>query len=158
MNLALSATPPAHATSDASRLKAAVTYVSLSPARAGVTVAFPGEGRVWSAGPGSGKGESRGAGSVRLCPDYRHERAGRQRSQGACSPGVITGIGFIGGGAIVKQGSSVKGLVTAAGIWNAGAIGVAVGLGVANIAIILGLTNLFGLVAAEHARRSRSRR
>ncbi|WP_412549833.1 MgtC/SapB family protein [Sinorhizobium meliloti] len=59
---------------------------------------------------------------------------------------------------MVKQGSSVKGLVTAAGIWNAGAIGVAVGLGVANIAIILGLTNLFGLVAAEHARRSRSRR
>ncbi|MGH0218473.1 MgtC/SapB family protein [Sinorhizobium meliloti] len=59
--------------------------------------------------------------------------------------GVITGIGFIGGGAIVKQGSSVKGLVTAASIWNAGAIGVAVGLGAANIAIVLSLTNLLGL-------------
>ncbi|WP_327437099.1 MgtC/SapB family protein [Sinorhizobium meliloti] len=59
--------------------------------------------------------------------------------------GVITGIGFIGGGAIVKQGSSVKGLVTAASIWNAGAIGVAVGLGAANVAIVLSLTNLLGL-------------
>ncbi|RVI66057.1 MgtC/SapB family protein [Sinorhizobium meliloti] len=59
--------------------------------------------------------------------------------------GVITGIGFIGGGAIVKQGSSVKGLVTAASIWNAGAIGVAVGLGAATIAIVLSLTNLLGL-------------
>ncbi|RVK22654.1 MgtC/SapB family protein, partial [Sinorhizobium meliloti] len=59
--------------------------------------------------------------------------------------GVITGIGFIGGGAIVKQSSSVKGLVTAASIWNAGAIGVAVGLGAANIAIVLSLTNLLGL-------------
>lgn len=35
--------------------------------------------------------------------------------------------------------------MTAASIWNAGAIGVAVGLGAANIAIVLSLTNLLGL-------------
>jgi putative Mg2+ transporter-C (MgtC) family protein len=59
--------------------------------------------------------------------------------------GVITGIGFIGGGAIVKQSGSVKGLVTAASIWNAGAIGVAVGLDRANIAIVLSVVNLVSL-------------
>lgn len=59
--------------------------------------------------------------------------------------GVITGIGFIGGGAIIKHGRDVKGLVTAASIWNAGAIGVAVGLGRVNIAILLSIINLIGL-------------
>jgi putative Mg2+ transporter-C (MgtC) family protein len=59
--------------------------------------------------------------------------------------GVITGIGFIGGGAILKRGPNIKGLVTAASIWNAGAIGVAVGLGRSNIAVILSLINLISL-------------
>lgn len=59
--------------------------------------------------------------------------------------GIITGIGFIGGGAIVKQAGSVHGLVTAASIWNAGAIGAAVGLGRANIAIVLSVINIISL-------------
>jgi putative Mg2+ transporter-C (MgtC) family protein len=59
--------------------------------------------------------------------------------------GVITGIGFIGGGAILKNGGNVKGLVTAASIRNAGAIGVAVGLGRANIAVVLSVVNLLSL-------------
>jgi putative Mg2+ transporter-C (MgtC) family protein len=59
--------------------------------------------------------------------------------------GVITGNGFIGGGAILKNGGNVKGLVTAASIWNAGAIGVAVGLGRANIAVVLSVVNFLSL-------------
>jgi putative Mg2+ transporter-C (MgtC) family protein len=59
--------------------------------------------------------------------------------------GVVTGIGFIGGGAIIKHGRSVRGLVTAASIWNAGAIGVAVGLSRVNIAIVLSAINLASL-------------
>lgn len=51
--------------------------------------------------------------------------------------GIITGIGFIGGGAIVKNGSRVGGTATAAGIWIAGAIGVAVAYGRYEIAIVL---------------------
>ena len=43
--------------------------------------------------------------------------------------GLITGIGFIGGGAILKQGGSVHGTATAASLWATGAIGTAVGLG-----------------------------
>ncbi|MDZ5695835.1 MgtC/SapB family protein [Chelativorans sp. M5D2P16] len=60
--------------------------------------------------------------------------------------GVVTGIGFIGGGAILKHGTSIRGLVTAASIWNAGAIGVAVGFGRANIALVLSLVNFTSLV------------
>lgn len=59
--------------------------------------------------------------------------------------GVIAGIGFIGGGAIIKHGRDVQGLATAASIWNAGAIGGAVGFGRLNIAILLSLINLLGL-------------
>lgn len=40
--------------------------------------------------------------------------------------GLMTGIGFVGGGAILKTGSEVHGLATAASLWNAGAIGLAV--------------------------------
>jgi len=43
--------------------------------------------------------------------------------------GLITGMGFIGGGAILKHGSSVYGTATAASLWATGAIGTAVGLG-----------------------------
>ena len=55
--------------------------------------------------------------------------------------GVLSGIGFIGGGAIVKQGIDVRGLATAASIWNTGAVGVAVALQREEIAIVLSLIN-----------------
>ena len=51
--------------------------------------------------------------------------------------GVITGIGFIGGGAILKQGAMVKGTATAASLWATGAIGSAVGLGSYDVAIAI---------------------
>ena len=60
--------------------------------------------------------------------------------------GVITGIGFIGGGAIVRQGTDVRGLVTAASVWNAGAIGVAVAYSRAEIAIVLSVINIVTLL------------
>ena len=41
--------------------------------------------------------------------------------------GLMTGIGFIGGGAILKNGGRVSGTATAASIWNTGAVGLAVG-------------------------------
>jgi putative Mg2+ transporter-C (MgtC) family protein len=42
--------------------------------------------------------------------------------------GLITGIGFVGGGAIVKEGVNAHGTATAAAVWCAGAIGTAVAL------------------------------
>ncbi len=43
--------------------------------------------------------------------------------------GVMTGIGFLGGGVIVKEGITVRGLTTAASIWITAAIGITVGVG-----------------------------
>jgi putative Mg2+ transporter-C (MgtC) family protein len=61
--------------------------------------------------------------------------------------GLITGIGFVGGGAILKEGATVKGTATAASIWNAGVIGASVAMGRYEIAILLALLNLFTLRA-----------
>ena len=43
--------------------------------------------------------------------------------------GIVTGIGFLGAGVIVKEGFSVRGLTTAASIWTAAAIGIVLGAG-----------------------------
>lgn len=43
--------------------------------------------------------------------------------------GVITGIGFLGAGAIIRMGEGVKGLTTAASLWVTAAIGLAIGCG-----------------------------
>ena len=51
--------------------------------------------------------------------------------------GLIGGIGFIGGGAILKEGTSVRGLATAASIWGTGAIGAAIAFEREEIAIVL---------------------
>jgi putative Mg2+ transporter-C (MgtC) family protein len=42
---------------------------------------------------------------------------------------IVTGVGFLGGGAIVKLGASVRGLTTAASMWVTAAVGLAIGLG-----------------------------
>ena len=42
---------------------------------------------------------------------------------------VVTGIGFLGAGAILRQGDTVRGLTTAASLWVTAAVGTAVGLG-----------------------------
>jgi len=56
--------------------------------------------------------------------------------------GLMGGVGFIGGGAILKSNGSVQGLVTAASVWNVGAIGVAVAYGRLEIAVVLSALNL----------------
>jgi putative Mg2+ transporter-C (MgtC) family protein len=61
--------------------------------------------------------------------------------------GLITGIGFVGGGAILKEGASVKGTATAASVWNAGVVGASVAMGHYEIAVMLSLLNLFTLRA-----------
>ena len=61
--------------------------------------------------------------------------------------GLVAGIGFVGGGAIVKDGMSVHGTATAASIWNTGAIGAAVALGRIEIAVVLAVLNVLTLAA-----------
>lgn len=59
--------------------------------------------------------------------------------------GLITGVGFIGGGAILQLKDSVRGTATAASIWSTGAIGVAVGLESYDVAIIIAIFTFLSL-------------
>lgn len=64
--------------------------------------------------------------------------------------GLMGGIGFIGGGAILKEGATVRGTATAASIWATGAMGAAIGYGLYDIALLLSivmLATLWGLPA-----------
>ena len=67
--------------------------------------------------------------------------------------GLITGMGFIGGGAILRQSDSVKGTATAASLWVTGAIGAAVGLGSYDVAIVLAVATVITLWAMEPLKR-----
>ena len=59
--------------------------------------------------------------------------------------GLITGMGFIGGGAILRRENSVKGTATAASLWITGAIGVSVGLGSYDVAVLLSVATIVTL-------------
>ncbi|HWQ13645.1 MAG TPA: MgtC/SapB family protein [Roseiflexaceae bacterium] len=66
-------------------------------------------------------------------------------AQARIMEGLITGIGFIGGGAILKSGTSVHGTATAASIWLTGAVGAAVAYGLFEIAVTLSVINFVTL-------------
>jgi len=62
--------------------------------------------------------------------------------------GIMTGIGFLGAGVIIKEGLSVRGLTTAASIWITSAIGILAGIGfyfplVVSVIITLGVLSFF---------------
>lgn len=56
---------------------------------------------------------------------------------------IVTGIGFLGAGLILKEGSSVKNLTTAASLWFSGAIGMAFGFGYYTIGILAAIVCIF---------------
>jgi putative Mg2+ transporter-C (MgtC) family protein len=62
---------------------------------------------------------------------------GNTQAQARVIEGIITGMGFIGGGAILKRSSGVHGTATAASLWATGALGAAVGYGLIDIAIVI---------------------
>lgn len=64
--------------------------------------------------------------------------------------GLVTGIGFIGAGTILKlnEERDIQGLTTAAGVWMTAAIGVAVGLGSLGVAVLSTIFSLLILVFA----------
>ena len=82
-----------------------------------------------------------GADSVRLDPTRMAQ-------------GIMTGIGFLGAGVIIKEGLSVRGLTTSASIWITAAIGVLAGVGfyfplVLSVALTLGVLSLFRWIEAR---------
>lgn len=67
--------------------------------------------------------------------------------------GLMGGIGFIGGGAILKDGEIVRGTATAASIWATGAMGAAIGYALYEIAVLLSIV-MVGTLHAFPASRS----
>jgi len=59
---------------------------------------------------------------------------------------VVSGIGFLGAGAIIREKFSVRGLTTAACLWIAAAIGVACGVGLFGISIVVTIVSLLSLL------------
>ena len=75
--------------------------------------------------------------------------------------GVITGVGFLGAGALIQEGSGVHGLTTAASIWLVASIGIACGAGLYRLAVVvtlLALLVLFGLWPLTKMIRKRNER
>ena len=58
---------------------------------------------------------------------------------------IVTGIGFLGAGAIIRQGLSVRGLTTAASLWVVAAIGMAAGAGYYSGAVVTTIVVLVSL-------------
>ncbi|MFW2853797.1 MgtC/SapB family protein [Sphingomonas sp. TX0543] len=68
--------------------------------------------------------------------------------------GLITGVGFIGGGAILKHRGKASGTATAASLWATGALGAAVGYGLYDIAVVLSLTTFLTLRGSRPLKRA----
>ena len=68
--------------------------------------------------------------------------------------GIMTGIGFLGAGVIIKEGLSVRGLTTSASIWITSAIGILAGIGfyfplALSVALTLGVLSVFRWIEAR---------
>lgn len=68
--------------------------------------------------------------------------AGEATAQSRVLEGLITGIGFVGGGAILRHGSTVQGTATAASVWTMGAVGASVAYGRYEMAVLLSLASV----------------
>ena len=66
---------------------------------------------------------------------------------------VVTGIGFIGAGAIIREGGSIRGITTAASIWTVAAIGLAVGCEYYLAAVVATLVTLVVLQVVHEIER-----
>lgn len=75
---------------------------------------------------------------------------GRFADPGRIAAQIITGIGFIGAGAIIKEGFNVRGLTTAACLWLVAGIGMAVGAGLYQLGIYSTVIGVVALVALKN--------
>jgi putative Mg2+ transporter-C (MgtC) family protein len=72
---------------------------------------------------------------------------------GRIAANVITGIGFLGAGAIIKYGFSIRGLTTAACLWVTAGIGMSSGAGFYELSIITTIIALFSLIVLNRFER-----
>lgn len=91
-------------------------------------------------------------GTYAFIPDPGMETRGMRVDPTRVPSQIVVGIGFLGGGAILKFGGRVHGLTTAANLWMAAAIGMAVGVGyyfAAALCAALSVAALAGLRPVE---------
>ncbi len=82
--------------------------------------------------------------------------AGVRFDPGRVTAQIVTGIGFLGAGTIIRQGSIIRGLTTAASIWTVAAIGIAVAIGgdMVYLALIASALAFIALTVARNFERS----
>ena len=68
-----------------------------------------------------------------------------QGDPGRVAAQIVSGIGFLGAGAILKEGATVRGLTTAASLWAAASVGMAAGVGSWTVAIVVTIIVVFSL-------------
>jgi len=95
-----------------------------------------------------------GATLLMLLSIYIPQQYNPQRTSdpGRIAAQVVSGIGFLGAGAIIRLGNSIRGLTTAASLWFVAAVGLAIGAGmflIAAFAVALGLVTLMFLYIVE---------
>jgi len=95
-----------------------------------------------------------------IVSQYFFEKYGGLSSQGVLrldparvAAQIVTGIGFLGAGVIIKSGEVVRGLTTAACLWMVAGIGMAVGIGLYLPALIVTAVAMFNLVFLKQIER-----
>jgi putative Mg2+ transporter-C (MgtC) family protein len=81
-------------------------------------------------------------------------RPGVQADPTRVASQIVVGIGFLGGGAIIKYGASIRGLTTAASLWVTAAVGTAVGIGMLALGSVTAAITLLALVGLRPLRRA----
>jgi putative Mg2+ transporter-C (MgtC) family protein len=79
----------------------------------------------------------------------QHFNSLKNGDPGRIAAQVVSGIGFLGAGAIVRLGNNVKGLTTAASLWLIAAVGLAIGAGAFIAALAAEILSLFTLIALD---------
>ena len=82
------------------------------------------------------------------------EHANGLRDTARVAAQVVTGIGFIGGGTVLRHGATVFGLTTAATLWMAAAIGMACGAGMYGVGIFATVVSIVVLVSVRFFEKS----
>jgi putative Mg2+ transporter-C (MgtC) family protein len=87
-----------------------------------------------------------------------YELAGASGDAGRVAAQIVTGIGFLGAGAIMRTDSGIQGLTTAATVWVNAAVGIAAGGGEYHLAVIATIVTLAALLVLEPLERAIARR
>ncbi|MCS6908039.1 MAG: MgtC/SapB family protein [Anaerolineales bacterium] len=90
-----------------------------------------------------------GACMMTLAGAYAVFPGGGERDPMRVASYVVSGVGFLGAGAILRHGTTVRGLTTASSLWGSAGLGIAVGAGMGWLAIATTLLILFTLIVLE---------